>query len=429
MRYRISTLLLFVVLCLILAAFFVPRFRTTESSENRTLATFSMVIHPDPDSVTYRESPVERLDAALSDQFPLREKLVRGYLRIINRSEQLSVSLARKLIPRMKDQYILHAAGSYELIEDTNYITAQPPISPMDENLVSRHVEQIEYLHRTVPELRFYVYYVTQAYDTDWFDNYLGTKTADNYRQILDAVPEYVRCGHLVYRDLDDYMNIHYKTDHHWNHLGSRRGYLDIYETMSKDFPMGEALVPQGEFNISEAYDVYYLGSYGRSLGDLYDGGYDSFSFYEYDFPEETYAILNTDTLEETEAVSIGSYDDYRDGWFDTEIGTDHYIELYYAAIDTDGNRYTEQYPYIIRNSSGNGRKLLICGDSYSRALRDPLAAHFDTLVYVDYRILKNIPVDYLIRRYDIDTLLINSNTSMWGNKNFFFRFEEEEAE
>ena len=389
------------------------------------MATFGMVFHPDPNSITYRASPVERLDAALSDQFPFRDIFVKRYLKIFNTSEVISSSIKKFFSPKLPNQYSLTAVGKYQLIEDTNYITEFPPMKLMDPDIVSRRVSQIERLHNEFPDLRLYVYYVSQAYDMPWWESYIGTKTADHFQQIIDAVPSYVKCSHLVYRNLDDYMDTHYKTDHHWNHRGAKRGYEDIYAMMSKDFPMGDLLVPLSENNVSETYDFVYLGSYGRGLGELYNGGYDSFSFYEYHYPEETCAILNTDTQEEIEAVSMGVYDEYREGNIKKDIGTDHYISMYRIAIGADGVRYSEQYPYIIRNKEGNGRNLLICGDSYNRGLRDLLASNFSTLVYVDYRILKNNPIDYLIKRYNIDTLLISSNTSMWDKEEYLFTFEE----
>ena len=213
------------------------------------------------------------------------------------------------------------------------------------------------------------------------------------------------------------------------NQRAALREYQDVNALLKEDYPMGEMMTPQSENRVSETYNFVYLGSYGRNLGDLYKGGYDEFFFYEYDFPEETYAVLNTDTLEETEVVMMGVYDEYREGKINRKIGSDHYINMYRTAVGADGTRYSEQYPYIIRNSKGNGVNLLICGDSYNRGMRDLLASHFDTLVYFDYRILRNIPIDYLIRRYDINALLISSNTSMWRSDEYLLRFEEEGAE
>ena len=148
MKYSASVILVLAVLVLALTGFLVPGFRTAENSENRTMATFDMVINPDPESVAYRDSPVERLDAALSDQFPFREKLIRKYLLLSNFTENLSERLITLFIPRVKGQHTLRTVGNYELIDDTDYITIRPHTKLMNRKMVAGHIEQIEHLHR-----------------------------------------------------------------------------------------------------------------------------------------------------------------------------------------------------------------------------------------------------------------------------------------
>ena len=46
-------------------------------------------------------------------------------------------------------------------------------------------------------------------------------------------------------------------------------------------------------------------------------------------------------------------------------------------------------------------------GDSTQRAYRDVIASHFGTAVYLDYRIMSQVPVDVLIETYDIDVLMV----------------------
>lgn len=424
MRYKSSTVIVLIILLLCLISYLIPSIKM-DSSENRTLATFSMVIHPEKDSVVYRQSPVERLDAALSDQFPFREYVVKRYLGVFNASENFTYDIARLFGKKPDIQYALHTIGTYELIEDTGYITVRPTTMPMDSNVVHKRVEQLEYLHQRYPELKMYVYYVSQAFDTSWFNACIGADAADYYEQIVDAIPEYIKSDRLVYKDLDDYMDIHYKTDHHWNHRGAKRGYEDIYAMLSEDLDMGMMCVPNGENNVSETYDFVYLGSYGRSLGDLYEGGYDSFSFWEYDLPVVEASIIEPDNLEEVNDVRIGLYDDYSKGVIDKDIGVDHYVELYGIAQDKYGNEYDDgSFPFVIRNSEGNGKNLIITGDSYSRAIRDVLASHFDTTVYLDYRTLSKVPIDEIIEKYNIDVMLISSNTSMWDSEDYLFSFE-----
>ena len=425
MKHKSGTVSLLVLLVLCLITYMFPSIKMT-SSENRTLASFSMVFKPDPDSIVYRDTPSERLDAALSDQFAFREMVVNGYMSLFNNLESFMRTIFSPLNKKDDLQYTLHPIGNYSLIEDSKYITICPSTEPMNKEIVEKRVEQLELIHKKYPNMRFYTYYVSQAYDTTWFNSYIGASAADHYQEIVDAVPDYVKTGHLIYDNLNDYMNVHYKTDHHWNHRGSRRGYENIYSLMNKDFKLGDMLIPTRENNISASYDFGFLGSYGKSLGDLYNGGYDSFSFYEYSYPEKDMFILDTEQLKEIQVSELGVYDEYNNGSVDKTIGVNHYSELYGKARDETGNYYYDEWcPFIIKNKNGNGKNLLLCGDSYSRAIRDQLASHFDTTFYFDYRICSKIPIDYIIEQYDINVLLISSQTNMWEGEKFLFTFME----
>ena len=426
MKHKSSAVIVLVILLLCAVSYLFPSLKE-ENSENRTLATFHMVLQPQKDSVVYHESPVERLDAALSDQFPFRETVVKRYLSLFNASENCSYSAIKLFSKKQDNQYVLHPIGNYGLIEDTGYITDYPSTNPFDADAVQNRVEQLAYIHKEYPDIKLYTYYVSQAYDMPWFNNYLGTPAADHYQEIAGAVPDYVRTGHLVYRDLEDYMNVHYKTDHHWNHRGAQRGYEDIYAMMSNDFELGEMRKPINECRITETFDFAFTGSYGMSLGELYEDGYDEFSFYEYDFPDREGAVIDPDTLDEIKVAKICLYDEYQTGGINTAKGINHYIILYGYAREPGGNGYCdEEYPFIIKNSGGNGMNLLITGDSHSRAIRDLLASHFDTTVYLDYRTLSKVPIDYIIEQYDIDVLLISSNSSMWASDEYAFVFGRE---
>ena len=319
MKYKCSVMIVFAILLLYMVSYSVPSFRI-ESSENRTLATFNMIFHPETDSVAYRESRVERIEAALSDQFPFREFVVKKYLRLFNASENLMINVVKRISNLQETQYVLHSAGVYELIENTGYITVRPETDPMDPEIVQKRIELFDLIHEKYPNIRIYTYYVTQAFDTPWFNFYLGTKAADHYQEIADAVPYYIKSDHLVYQDLDDYMNLHYKTDHHWNDRGAERGYENIYKMISEDIDLGQMRIPVNENMASETNDFVYLGSYGSTLGELYNEGYDAFSFYEYDLPQRETAVIKSDTLEEIEVEKIGLYDEYQAGEINKEI-------------------------------------------------------------------------------------------------------------
>lgn len=55
---------------------------TSSSLENRTLATFEMVLNPNSDSVVYSDTALERFEAAMKDQFILRPFAIETFLRM-----------------------------------------------------------------------------------------------------------------------------------------------------------------------------------------------------------------------------------------------------------------------------------------------------------------------------------------------------------
>ncbi len=429
MRYRCFTIAIIVLLISCFILYFIPGVRQG-NSENRTMARFDMVFSaPETDSIVYHKTIAERFDAALSDQFPLRETISKGYLSLSNTFDDFVRTVAGTILHRKKqgDQLVLHQIGKYALIEDTGYITACPSSEPLDSNTLKRRADQIEYIHGKYPDLKIYVYYVSRAFDTPWFNDYLGTIAADHYREIEDIFPEYVKKRQLKYDNLDDYMVLNYKTDHHWNHEGAYRGYVDVYNLMDEDFEMGDIRKPIEKVDASDLYNFKYLGSYGTQLGELYKG-YDKFLFYKFDTISRDVSVLDSNTLKEIKVEKIGLQDEYENGQINKDITTDHYVVMYGTAKDILGNEYLDgEFPFIIRNEQGNGCNLLITGDSYDRAMRDVLSTHFDTTVYFDYRLYQRIAIDYLVEKYDIDALLISANAFMWGSDKYLFTFAEED--
>ena len=196
---------------------------------------------------------------------------------------------------------------------------------------------------------------------------------------------------------------------------------------LSKDIDLGDMKSPKSLNKNSITYDYKYLGSYGQILGDLYKGGYDEFSFYEYDLPSRSTYIIDSN-LKEIKATKIGLMDEYINGDIDKDIGKDHYINMYGTAKDESGNSYADtDYSFVIKNNNSNKENLLMISDSYGRAIRDVLASQFNTTVYIDYRVLNKVPIDYLIEKYNITTILMNSNKTMWGNNEYFFTFRGDE--
>ena len=169
MNYKSSVIITFLILFLSFFSYFVPSLKT-QSNENRTMATFNMIVNPNRQSIVYNSNPVERLEAALSDQFAFRENFIRVYLNLFNFAENTAVYLTKLLIPSLRNQHTLTSIGKYQTIEDTGYVIEYPATKPLNKEVIQTRMDQLELLHKKYPNLKFYIYYVTQGNETGWFD-------------------------------------------------------------------------------------------------------------------------------------------------------------------------------------------------------------------------------------------------------------------
>ena len=117
MRYKLSVLIVYFLLVICLASYFIPSLKMA-SRENRTMATFFMVLHPEENSVVYHAGMIERLESALSDQFPFRDLFIRQYLWTFNRIDNLSRCISRQIVASQDNQYAIYSIGNYEMIEE-----------------------------------------------------------------------------------------------------------------------------------------------------------------------------------------------------------------------------------------------------------------------------------------------------------------------
>ena len=81
---------------------------------------------------------------------------------------------------------------------------------------------------------------------------------------------------------------------------------------------------------------------------------------------------------------------------------------------------------FVIKNNNGAEHSLLLVCDSTQRPYRDVLGSHFKNLVTLDYRIITKIPIDYIIEKYEIDTILFGGQSFAWSGENqYLFKFSD----
>lgn len=321
--------------------------------------------------------------------------------------------------------YTYTSIGTFALINGTDYVGQKPTKSTTSPTAVGKHVEQYEKLLAKYPNLKFYSYFVTQIQDTPWFYEFYGPYD-DRHELIAQYLPEYVTVGRLTFKDFADYQACYYKSDHHWAHKGSERGYQDVYAMMADDLDLSPMKYPIKTWNFSELYGVQYRGSRASKLREAYES-YDEFIVYEYDLGErETFVVLPDNYTQEI-PVKMGLWEYYKVGDIDKGRYFDHYINFYGRSYDSTGKQYADSESlFVIKNNNGAEHNLLLVCDSTQRPYRDVLGSHFKTLVTLDYRILTKVPIDYLIEKYEIDTILCGGQTFAWsGSNSYLFKFSD----
>lgn len=521
MRYKLSLIVMGLIL-VVLAGMYIGH-ETVEISEieNRNMTTFEMVWNPidDKDSVIYNadQSISDRMESAMKDQNPLRDKIMGYYWTIEYRMAELydkTVNLfAReqeepdftdetdetdvtpetteqtvtqtdppvtetgdkpdeteaeisdtetvaspettkesettkapettktpeteapvvldyskypgygyaRLTQLPKQNYTLSRLGQYYRINNTEWLVDLPWTSLGNANNMKGSIAAIERIKKNYPDMKVYGFFMTQGNNLPWFEKYMGKSFGDRHEQLAQLAPEWLKLDRLYYADIKDYQNLHYKSDHHWDYLGSRRGYERLYEMMSEDMELSPLQQPIMTWNFSELYDVEYRGSKANKLQLLYKG-WDEFVVYEYDYGERYTYVLSPNDLTKQIPSRFALWEEYKAGKINKDKYYDHYINFNGIATDEKGMQYKDsEYIFVIENKNSNtGHNLLMFGDSNMRALRDVMATHYDTTVYLDYRIMAIPYIDELIDMYDIDVMMsVVQNGTFWfsGNK------------
>ena len=260
--------------------------------------------------------------------------------------------------------------------------------------VLDQHTIQYNRMFHTYPELDFYVYYIEKDTDIDFIT---GEKIGvyDRLAAQLD-LPE-THIAHFAVDDLDTFEKYFYKTDHHWNYLGSYRGYTEVLSLISSDAPLAPA---------EEVHTPYcFSGSKAAAVGAK--GVYsDPLSVYRFDYPEMSMTCDGGKEL-----IDYGSIDMLLSGTLaDPDYG---------AIYGWDGGEL------VFDTNRPDRENLLVIGDSFDNAILKLLASHFYQTYSIDLRYYKtSLGKDFNFAEYvsehKIDKVLLI------GNVDFFYASEFE---
>ncbi len=327
----------------------------------------------------------KNFEDGLTDQLPFAEESKRTY-------NYVASYLGGKLFESLSSEKNMGYIKYNNLLLYDDYIVY--PTRNMDKTLpiLRDNIENVSYLISTYPQLNFFVYYIEK--DTDiYFDSGEKLGIMEYLYSNLNLSQDHM--GAFIIDSFADYEKYFYKTDHHWNNIGSFKGYKDLVKLMDLKNPV----TIKDEYTFVDALS----GSKALETGTT-DYKKEDFKVYIYDLPPLEVKVNGSSVLEYGGEVVLAnrnvdkiSYGDYYGGDFG-------------ETVFNTGN---------IMNKS-----VLVIGDSYDNAILNPLASHFYKTYAIDlryYELENGIPFDFdsYVKNNYIDTVLFIGNIDFYTLDDF----------
>ncbi|HWP51830.1 MAG TPA: hypothetical protein VN626_09055 [Clostridia bacterium] len=370
--------------------------------------SYSIFVRPNSsESEQLQHFPALRWDAFMAGSFQTQfEQALKDQITIHEPAIEATVEM-QALLRRAYNgaQHLAHPFDNWQSLtpwgtvyrmNDTDWLTGFP--YRRDEQAVTSYqckAAEINRFAQQHPSAKIYVYYCSRAEDMSWFDLAEQTSSFSYSRLLEQNLDENIRFDKMKFADFSEYTRLMYKTDHHWNNLGARKGYTDLLCMLSEDFPLGAAC-PIGYTQDFGA--LKWCGSRAReSALSVEPSGMDDFVVDRY--------MLNTHRMFFGDnEMAIGLEQAYDAG----EINRDPSFDQYLNYFGFESKPIRLEFPIRKYN-------LLIVGDSFARAVRQPLASHFSTTVFINFRILEQVDLSAMLDEYDINAVLFMGQQDAWS--------------
>lgn len=383
--------LLAVFLCLLSASLYVyPALMNGEASINGQLAAFPV---PHLDGLldgSFQES----FEAALKDRSAIQSSATKlvvgtgGKLKSIFNGTQ-------DFFRRWKEDSLMPWGEVYRM-DDTDWLTDMP--YTREEQTVENYLRKAGEINRLAernPGVKVYVYYCSRAEDLDWFDGSEKMESFSYADLLKDSLDDGIRFDRMKFTSFSEYTRLMYKTDCHWNYLGARKGYTDLLRMMGEDFPMGRAcpILQTQDFE-----GLLWCGNRAAEAGvDIPEAAMDSFAVDRYELG--AYRIWSGDTKRE-----VGLESAYDAGQINREPSVNQYLNYF----GDESLQTRMEFP-------GGEYNLLLVGDSFALAVRKPLASHFGTTIFINFRNLDQVNLQKLMEENDINAVLFMGQQDAWS--------------
>lgn len=326
------------------------------------------------------------MDSALADQVHFAQYCKKLY--------HLSHSAFQKalLFPIAEtDPYRYFDLGEVGLYGGT-HLTNDPRSFSATEGELSTTVDIYNRYFAALSVVDFYLYFIEKDTDIN-FETGEKLLAYEYLRDHLDLPADQMDCFSID--SFEQYSQLFYRTDHHWNYLGSYAAYLELLTLLNVSEP---PLDPVETVLVSDSY----LGSKAYSSGLI--TLYEPFSAYRFEFPE-------------MEITANGSpVSDYgkQDAFFAGTAGTISY-----------GGFYGGDVGELIFDTGTTGRgSILLIGESYDNAVLKLLASHFDQTYSIDLRYYStfmgsDFDLPAYLSEHSIDRVLLIGSDGFFSSETF----------
>jgi len=374
---------LVLALIVVFSVFVNPNQSNYSESENRTLKTSASLKDLSINSYMNKELQ-DTVSSLMKDQFPLKDELNKIYIK--------GQTIRGDIISSLTANYhlFLIPVGTVYRISGTNYYI-NDLVRKKDEltEVFNNRIWNFEKIYEKYGDkYKMYIYKPVSAEDMTIF----GVNDGEEYwKEFVTALGKEYKIKRQETQTLDDYMKLHYATDHHWNYIGAYKGYEEIINMICEDFP--DVAKPYKMINVVEHKEPFYGSS---SIHNEKRLGYETFTTYDIDY-NKNYTIYVNDEQVEQLGTKEKAFENYNKKYF---------YEDYYGS--------NEKYTKIINNNCGNDRSILIFGDSFSNSILEDIAAHFKTTYKVDTRFIYDeshtakttFSLDNFLKENDVDCIL-----------------------
>ncbi len=185
--------------------------------------------------------------------------------------------------------------------------------------------------------------------------------------------------------NLDEYEQLFFHSDHHWNIRGAWKAYEGIYNMIAPGYPgISPKLALKGFVAIP---GVKFCGSYARL--SLYPCQGEPFEYADVDLP--TYV-----TKINGKKGTYGNRAAYLAGQFKTKLYTYHHGAFFGSVKPIVEYHFDTQ----------TDRNLLLIGSSFTHAIQIYVAAHYKNAYVVDLRVYEDFSFDEFVKKNQIDDVI-----------------------